>query len=113
MAVNCRDAKAIGPVVPQAEIGFDRYWNSRWAYPIGSLRKPPARAELERERARFFARAAADRASFPYVLPHDRQEALLLFPAFGWVHGVTGTFCLVPDRDNPVRSSLQCVSRRR
>ena len=44
---------------------------------------------------------------------NDRQEALLLFPAFGWVHGATGTFCLVPDRDNPVRSILQCVSRRR
>ena len=41
------------------------------------------------------------------------QEALLLFPAFAWVHGATGTFCLVPDRDNPVRSILQCVSRRR
>jgi hypothetical protein len=44
---------------------------------------------------------------------NDRQEALLLFPAFGWVHGATGTFCLLPDADNPVRSSLQCVSRLR
>ena len=44
---------------------------------------------------------------------NDRQEALLLVPAFGWVHGATGTFCLLPDADNPVRSSLQCVSRPR
>jgi hypothetical protein len=41
------------------------------------------------------------------------QEALLLFPAFAWVHGAKGTFCLVPDSENPVRSSLQCVSRPR
>lgn len=44
---------------------------------------------------------------------NDCQEALLLFPAFGWVHGATGTFCLVPDSDNPARSSLQCVSQPR
>jgi len=42
---------------------------------------------------------------------NDQQEALLLFPAFGWVRGATGTFCLAPDSDNPARSSLQCVSR--
>jgi hypothetical protein len=43
----------------------------------------------------------------------DQQEALLLFPAFGWVHGVAGTFCLLPDGDNPARSRLQCVSQPR
>ncbi len=41
---------------------------------------------------------------------NDQQEALLLFPAFGWVHGALGTFCLLPDGDNPPRSRLQCVS---
>ena len=44
---------------------------------------------------------------------NDRQEALLLFPAFGWVHGAAGTFCLLPDGDNPARSRLQCVSQPR
>ena len=44
---------------------------------------------------------------------NSRQEALLLFPAFGWVHGRAGMFCLLPDGDNPARSRLQCVSRPR
>lgn len=44
---------------------------------------------------------------------NDRQEALLLFPAFGWVNGAAGTFCLLPDGDNPARSRLQCVSQPR
>jgi hypothetical protein len=42
---------------------------------------------------------------------HNQQEALLLIRAFGWVRGATGTFCLLPDRDNPARCSLQCVSQ--
>jgi hypothetical protein len=44
---------------------------------------------------------------------NDQQEALLLFPAFGWVHGAAGTFCLLPDGDNTARSSLQFVSQHR
>ena len=44
---------------------------------------------------------------------NDQQEALLLFPAFGWVHGTAGTFCLLPEGDNPARSSLQRVSQPR
>lgn len=44
---------------------------------------------------------------------NDQQEALLLFPAFGWVHGGAGTFCLLPDADNPARATLQCVSQPR
>ena len=44
---------------------------------------------------------------------NDQQEALLLFPAFGWVHGAAGTFCLLPDGDGTARSSLQFVSQHR
>ena len=39
-----------------------------------------------------------------------QQQALLLMPAFSWVHGAAGTVCLLPDRDNLARCSLQCVS---
>ena len=41
------------------------------------------------------------------------QEALLLIPAFGWVHGALGTLCLLADRYNPGRSSLQFASQPR
>jgi len=44
---------------------------------------------------------------------NNQQEAMLLIPAFGWVHGSTGTFCVAPDRDNLARCSLQCVSQAR
>jgi putative cardiolipin synthase len=76
------DLLAIGPVVPLAEAGFDRYWNSQWAYPIGSLVKPSSRADLERARARFATRLAEDRARFPYALPRDQGEAMAWLEQF-------------------------------
>jgi putative cardiolipin synthase len=70
------DLLAIGAVVPQAEAAFDRYWNSEWAYPITSLTRPVSVEKRGRQRARFDARVAADRASFPYALPCDRDDAM-------------------------------------
>ena len=70
------DLLAIGPVAADAEAGFDRYWNSQWTYPISSLVKPASQAEVDQALARFSARVAADRANFPYALPHDRDAAL-------------------------------------
>src|SRR6516164_438097 len=69
------DLLAIGPVVSQAEAAFDQYWNSQWAYPISSLGKPPSQAEQDQMVHRFSERVAADRANFPYALPHDRDTA--------------------------------------
>ena len=43
----------------------------------------------------------------------NQQEAMLLIPAFGWVRGGAGTFCLSPELDDPARSNLQCVSQPR
>ena len=59
-----------------AEAGFERYWNTRWTYPISLLVKPSSQAELDQALARFSERVAADRATFPYALPHDRDTAL-------------------------------------
>jgi putative cardiolipin synthase len=70
------DLLAIGPVVAQAEGSFDEYWNSRWSYPITSLRKPTPRAKLAETLARFHERLEQDLAHFPYALPRDRQEAI-------------------------------------
>src|SRR4029077_9830940 len=70
------DLLAIGPVVSETEAGFDRYWNSQWTYPISSLVKTSSQAERDRALARFSERVAADRATFPYALPHDRDAAL-------------------------------------
>jgi cardiolipin synthase C len=69
------DLLAMGPVVSQAGAAFDQYWNSQWAYPISSLEKPPSQAEQDWELHRFSERVAADRANFPYALPHDRYTA--------------------------------------
>ena len=44
--------------------------------------KPPSQAERDRELARFSARVAADRASFPYALPPDRDAALAWLAQF-------------------------------
>jgi putative cardiolipin synthase len=70
------DLLAIGPVVTQAEHIFDQYWNSKWAYPITSLRKPAPRAKQEQSLKRFNDKLKEDLATFPYALPRDRNEAL-------------------------------------
>ena len=70
------DLLALGPVVAQAEGGFDQYWNSQWAYPIHALLKPSSPAKQAEARRRFEAKLAADLARFPYALPHGRDEAL-------------------------------------
>jgi putative cardiolipin synthase len=76
------DLLAIGPVVPTAAAGFDRYWNSEWAYPIGSLHKPASPADLQQARTRFAAHVAEDRARFPYRLPRDHDEAMAWLEQF-------------------------------
>ena len=53
--------------------------------------------------------AAAEVVSFSES--RDRQEVLLLLRAFGWVRGAMGTFCILPDRESPARSSLQSVRK--
>jgi cardiolipin synthase C len=78
------DLLAIGAVVAQAEEGFDKYWNSEWAYPIGALRKRASAEEYQRARARFAERMVAQRAHFPYALPRDPVEAL------AWLEGFRG-----------------------
>ena len=60
------------------------------------------------DRGGHWACAAAENVSFSES--RDRQEALLLLPAFGWVHGALGTFCLLPDDENPARSYLRSVA---
>lgn len=82
--INYRDFDllAIGPVVPQAERAFDRDWNSEWAYPTGALRRRSSPAELREARARFEAKLAAERATFPHPLPRDSGEALAWLEQF-------------------------------
>ncbi len=42
-----------GRLVPKLSTGFDRYWNSRWAYPVSALVSlPPTPASLDKLRAR-------------------------------------------------------------
>jgi putative cardiolipin synthase len=69
-------------VVAQAEGSFDHYWNSKWAYPISSLRKPSSPAQQARARDLFFTRLKEDLARFSYALPRDRNEALAWLERF-------------------------------
>jgi putative cardiolipin synthase len=43
------DVLSVGPVVPQMSAVFDRYWNSRYAWPIGAVAAslPPAQARAD------------------------------------------------------------------
>jgi cardiolipin synthase C len=95
------DLLAMGPVVSQAEAAFDQFWNSQWAYPISSLEEPPSQAEQDRELRRFSERVAADRANFPYALPHDRDTARAWLVQFRG-KGIWGPAELVYDDPNSV-----------
>jgi putative cardiolipin synthase len=95
------DVLAIGPVVTQAEAAFDQYWNSRWSYPIQSLVKPASPKGLVSARQRFFEKLEADLASFPYLLPQDRNDAV------GWLEKFRGKASWGPAEviyDNPDRA---------
>jgi len=60
-----RDVLAVGPVVGQIELGFDRYWNSIWAVPVEAYVRPDF---SEAEQAAYYARLhayAGDAKNFP------------------------------------------------
>ena len=42
---------------------------------------------------------------------NGQQEALLILPAFGWVHSERGTFCVDPRRDQPWMAVLSCTAK--
>jgi len=88
-------------VVSQAEVAFDQYWNSQWAYPISSLATPPSQAEQDWLHHGFSERLAADRANFPYALPHDRDTARAWLVHFQG-KGIWGPAELVYDDPNSV-----------
>ena len=100
------DLLAVGPVVSQAEAAFDQYWNSRWAYPISSLVTPSSQAERARALDSFSQRVVADRANFPYALPHDRDTALAWLVQFRG-KGVWGQAELVSDDPNSVANPAE------
>lgn len=97
------DLLAMGPVVSQAGVAFDQFWNSQWTYPISSLQTPPSQAELDRELHGFSERVAADRANFPYALPHDRDTARAWLVNFRG-KGIWGPAELVYDDPNSVEN---------
>jgi putative cardiolipin synthase len=76
------DLLAIGEVVSRAEGGFDKYWNSQWAYPITTLRKPSSLEALRHDLVRFHAGVGEDRTTFPYPLPRDAAEAVAFLEQF-------------------------------
>ena len=95
------DLLAIGPVVSQAEVAFDQYWNSQRTYPISSLETPPSQAEQHWLHHGFSERVAAGRANFPYALPHDRDTARAWLVHFQG-KGIWGPAELVYDDPNSV-----------
>lgn len=73
------DMVAVGPVVPEVGASFDRYWNSRWALPIGAVAKDvptdDAAARLQAD-LDAWARTLAD---FPYRVIRSAADAAAVF----------------------------------
>ncbi|RSZ60637.1 phospholipase D family protein [Massilia atriviolacea] len=88
------DVMAVGPVVDAVSRDFDRYWNSRSAYPVGLLVPPAGRADpLEAQSAEALDYVAAVRTS-PFVeqlvgrtLPFEWAETRLVSDDPGKVLG--------------------------
>lgn len=89
-----------GPVVQALSAGFDRYWNSRWAYPVEAMLDiPPTFMDLDALRRRIHERlegqpaverahSALDRSSplerLGSVPPLDSAQTLIDDPAVSW-----------------------------
>lgn len=81
------DMVAVGPVVPEVGASFDRYWNSRWALPIGAVAEDvPAADAAARLQADLdaWARTLAD---FPYRVIRSAADAEAVFtPQLAQLH---------------------------
>jgi putative cardiolipin synthase len=65
-----------GEVVPDLSSGFDRYWNSRWAYPVSALVSlPPTPRNLSRLRARIDERLQQQPDLLSATAPSERGNA--------------------------------------
>lgn len=70
------DLMISGEVVPDLSSGFDRYWNSRWAYPVSSLVSlPPAPRNLVRVRAKIDERLKSEPDLLSATAPSERGTA--------------------------------------
>lgn len=67
---------AAGPVVRRLSAGFDSYWNSRWAVPIGALRRAPSSGDVNRVYESLETQGRAHQASFPFPDETGRGAAV-------------------------------------
>jgi putative cardiolipin synthase len=84
------DLAMAGPVVQDLSTGFDRFWNSKWAVPVGAVVSDKASAEEFMKRRAQLSRNIAD-AGFPFAVDEKieklRQDLTLLRDAFTWAPG--------------------------
>jgi len=84
------DLAMAGPVVQDLSAGFDRFWNSEWAVPVGAVVAERASAEEFAKRRQTLSKNIAA-AGFPFAVDEEidklRQDLTLLRNAFIWAPG--------------------------
>jgi putative cardiolipin synthase len=82
-AANFRDADIglVGPVVHQLSRGFDLYWNSEQAIPIGALVEHGLSAQEFKDRKNQLYRWVANLDDFPYEIDRSKDEMLVRLQA--------------------------------
>jgi len=84
------DLTMAGPVVQDLSAGFDRFWNSKWAIPVGAVVAEKASAEEFAKRRAQLSRNVAE-AGFPFAVDEKidklRRDLTLLRDAFTWAPG--------------------------
>ena len=63
------DLLAAGPIVGDASVSFDTYWNSSWAYPITAFREHPSKRKVAAAQQRLMAWAADEKAELGIEVP--------------------------------------------
>jgi putative cardiolipin synthase len=84
------DMAVVGPAVRELSSTFDLFWNSQWAYPVGTLaKKIPGAEELEGLKTSLSELVSASISSLPYSVDIDAPAMYTrleeLRSAFTWV----------------------------
>jgi putative cardiolipin synthase len=84
------DLAMAGPVVQDLSAGFDRFWNSEWAVPVGAVVNEKASSEeFAKRRGKLSENIAA--AGFPFAVDEEigklKRDLTLLRDAFIWAPG--------------------------
>ena len=99
------DFAMVGPVVRDASVSFDKYWNSPSAYPIESLNEKPVSPEEIEAMSAKFAAAVRDAEQSRYAKALATDDAIKRLVAGDWTMQWSSTYQFIAD--DPLKVTMQ------